>query len=39
MGLVRSLYLVLTNDQVRLQLQLNARLTAEQFTPIAIAER
>ena len=39
MGLVRNLYLVLTNEQVRLQLQLNARQTAEQFKPVAIAER
>ena len=39
MGLVRNLYLVLTDEQVRLQLQLNARQTAEQFTPVAIAER
>lgn len=39
MGLVRNLYLVLTDEQVRLQLQLNARHTAEQFTPVAIAER
>lgn len=38
-GLVRNLYLVLTNEPVRLQLQLNARQTAEQFTPVAIAER
>lgn len=39
MGLVHNLYLVLTNEQVRCQLQLNARQTAEQFTPVAIAER
>ena len=39
MGLVRNLCLVLTNEQVRLQLQLNARQTAEQFKPVAIAER
>ena len=39
MGLVRNLYLVLTNEQVRLQLQLHARQTAEQFKPVAIAER
>ena len=39
MGLVRNLYLVLTNEQVRMQLQLNARHTAEQFKPVAIAER
>ena len=38
-GLVRNLYLVLTNQQVRSQLQLNARQTAEQFRPVAIAER
>lgn len=38
-GLVRNLYLVLTNEQVRLQLQVNARQTAEQFKPVAIAER
>lgn len=39
MGMVRNLYLVLTNEQVRCQLQINARQTAEQFTPVAIAER
>ena len=39
MGLVRNMYLVLTNEQVRLQLQINARQTAEQFTPVAIVER
>ena len=39
MGMVRNLYLVLTNEQVRCQLQMNARQTAEQFTPVAIAER
>lgn len=39
MGLVRNLYLVLTNEPVRVQLQLNARQTAEQFKPVAIAER
>ncbi len=39
MGMVRNLYLVLTNEQVRYQLQVNARHTAEQFTPVAIAER
>ena len=39
MGMVRNLYLVLTNEQVRCQLQINARQTAEQFTPAAIAER
>ena len=39
MGLVRNLCLVLTNEQVRLQLQLNGRQTAEQFKPVAIAER
>ncbi len=38
-GMVRNLYLVLTNEQVRCQLQINARQTAEQFTPVAIAER
>lgn len=37
--MVRNLYLVLTNEQVRCQLQINARQTAEQFTPAAIAER
>ena len=39
MGMVRNLYLVLTNEQVRCQLQINARQTAEQFTPVAISER
>ena len=39
MGLVQHLYLVLTNERVRFQLQHNARTTAEQFTPIAITER
>ena len=39
MGMMHNLYLVLTNEQVRCQLQLNARQTAEQFTPVAIAER
>ncbi len=39
MGMVRNLYLVLTNEQVRCQLQINARQTAELFTPVAIAER
>ncbi len=39
MGMVRNLHLVLTNEQVRCQLQINARQTAEQFTPVAIAER
>lgn len=38
-GLVHNLYLVLTNELVRRQLQVNARQTAEQFTPVAIAER
>lgn len=39
LGMVRNLYLVLTNEQVRSQLQINARQTAEQYTPVAIAER
>lgn len=39
MGLVQHLHLVLTDEDVRFQLQYNARITAEQFTPIAITER
>lgn len=39
MDLIQHLYLVLTNEDVRFQLQYNARTTAEQFTPIAITER
>ena len=39
LGLVQHLGLVLTNEQVRCQLQRNARMTAEQFTPLAIMER
>ena len=38
-GIVRNLLAVMTDDKLRLTLQINARQTALQFTPRLIADR